>query len=187
MSKLGPLFTCGGAVLAAALVLSFQGCRPEVPAAPPPPAAVLVPPLHDAEAGEELVLCSPDGSYEQVFRVVSASDLEVEVEYTEYRNGEPVPGKKTNYRWHRNGFAIPEGMVVRRIDREEITLDHMEGSPTLNCWRLHLYSRSGNRVYWFSEKFPVQGWVKIARLTDKGRLEEELGFFVTRSRFPGTR
>ncbi len=180
----------GGGVAAAFTILVFvlltagPSCsKPAVQLPPPPPPPILIPPLHDAQAGEQLVLSN--GVIDQIYRVVSASDGEVEVEITTRRDDMPVeeraPYKVT---LNRNSWGIKADhngapTVNRRFVRD--TLD--AGGKTFPCWRVDVFSRKGNFVYWLTDALPVHGIVKIARVV-KNRIEDEQAFVYKRHTFP---
>ena len=145
----------------AALAIGTAGC-PARPAAPPPlAAAVLVPPLHDAEPGEELRMRR--GNEEWTWRVTSTTDTEVEADFTVRRDGEPV-GPPKSQRWTRNGFGIPDEFVIREARRDRIEV----GGRTWDCWMLRVHSRTGIRYYWISDALPAHGVLRIA-VEDRGR------------------
>src|SRR5688500_4642344 len=142
----------GLSVVVAAL-LAWASCR-EAPVPPPPvPPAVLLPPLHDAVAGEELWMRR--GREDWLWRVVSATDDALEVHYFRYLEGAPI-GDPTRLVWPRNGFGVGEGMVIRRFERDRIEV----AGRTWECWRIHAHHRNGIRYYWVSDELEVNGVLK---------------------------
>jgi hypothetical protein len=157
-----PVLAAAVAVVAA--LAAAPGC-PRAPAGPPPAVApaVLVPPLHDAAAGEELRLRR--GTEDYVWRVVSTTDEEVEVESTVFRDG-VVSQPPVRIRFDRNGWGIPRDPhhVIREIRR-----DHVEaGGRGWDCWMLRVHSRTSVRYYWITDELPVHGVVRIA-IDDRGK------------------
>ena len=142
-------------------------CKDPPPPLPPPPVRSLIPPLHDAQVGEWLRLEA--GVVAEVYRVVGASDYEVQVEVTRYKNGEPS-SSPTTQTWHRNDFGLPANCVVRQIDPDVITV----GGVRYDCWRLSIFSHEpgvSQRSYWVCEKIPVQGLLEAA-IVQKGEVDD---------------
>jgi len=152
----------------ASLALALHGCREEpLPAPPPPPPAVLVPPLHDAQEGEELVMRGAFGET-WIWRVRSTTDETVEVEFVAHPV-DPADGVRTKTLvWHRNGFGLDEAMVIRRIARDRIEV----AGRSWDCWRVHGHSRQGQRFFWVTDELPVHGTLKMAVANEKGAPEE---------------
>lgn len=134
------------------------GCRDVPP--PPPPApmpALLIPPLHDAEPGEELRMRR--GYEEWIWRVASATDEEIEIDCRKTLNGTPI-GTPETQRWSRNGFGLPKGCVIREVRRDRIEVAGKEWT----CWLIRAVSReNGAFWYWISEELPVSGFLRIAK------------------------
>jgi len=153
-----------GLVVAASIgtVLGLSGCTKS--AVPPDRLSLpgLVPPLNDAQVGEELVLRR--GSSEWRYSVTDAGDAFVVVEVLQYENGEPT-AKPERYRWHRNGFGMPEDAVIRKIERGRLDSD----GEAWDCWVLHVYTRERGRFYyWVSDEAAVHGVVKMAKVEEAG-------------------
>jgi hypothetical protein len=154
-------------VVLVAVALAAASCRKDPPPPPPAPFPSLIPPLHDAQVGEWLRLEA--GVDAEVYRVVGASDYEVQVEVMRYHNGEPSssPAVQT---WSRNGFGLPANSVIRQIDRDAIDV----GGVRYDCWRLSIFTREAGapqRSYWVSETIPVQGLLKAA-IVQKGEADD---------------
>lgn len=150
------------AAASAGLLVLASGCRESEPLPVAVQPAVLIPPLHDAQTGEQLRMHR--GDEEWVWRVVSASDEEVSVDFFVYRGGVVVEGRTDHLRWMRNSFGIPEGFVIREIRRDRIDV----GGTSYDCWRLKAYAREGARYYWITDSLPVSGFLRIA-LEERGK------------------
>ena len=137
------------------------GCRKEVPPPPPPPPAILIPPLHDAVVGEELRLRR--GTEDWVWRVASATDNELGIDFFVYRDGAPT-GPPEALRWPRNGFGMPPDFVIREISRDRVVV----ADRSWDCWRVRAFARDGARWYWITDELPVHGVIRMA-LDDRGR------------------
>ncbi len=167
MRSSAPLVAVAAVVAFAAGFVSAWWGRPSAPPPlPPPPQPTLIPPLHDAQVGEWIRLEA--GVDAEVYRVVGATDYEVQVEVTSYHNGEPSPPiQKT---WHRNGFGLPPNCVVREIDPEVLEV----GGTKYDCWRLSIFSREPGKaqlLYWICDKIPVHGLLEAA-VVQKGAADE---------------
>ena len=150
---------------AAAVALLAKGCGPPPPSTVAAPPAVLVPPLHDAQVGEELRMRR--GAEEWLWRVVSATDDEVAVDFFITRGGIVDESGTEHLRWRRNSFGIPdgpEGYVIREIRRDRIDV----GGRSHDCWRIKAYARDAVRYYWITDALNVSGFLRIA-LDDRGR------------------
>lgn len=151
----------GALVLLAAFA---AGCG-ETPVVAPPdagPAALFVPPLRDAAVGEELMVRR--GATAWKWRVASTDEQFVGVEVQEYVDDVPQ-GPLQAYRWHRNGFGLPEEFVVQEIARDHIQV----GAGTYDCWRLTVRGAKALRWYWVTDQVPVHGLLRIAvDLNNKG-------------------
>jgi hypothetical protein len=145
--------------------LVLAGCPS--PAAPPPaPVAqpTLVPPLASTKVGEWIRLES--GHDAIVYKIVGVADYDVKVEATTYHNDQPT-GAPHVETWSRNHFGLPVESVIRAIDRDRIEV----AGQMRDCWRFYLVAREGERFYWISDEFPVNGLVKMAGL-QKGQTDE---------------
>lgn len=151
---------CGGVLLAPLLACSL-GCGQKIEPPAPPPPAVLIPPLHDTELGEQLIL--KRGLEEHVYTVVQAGDASVEVEVQKYQDGE-LHGPPRSVTWSRNGFGMPDGTVIRRIERARTDV----AGKTWDCWLVHVHSRKGQFYAYISEDAPVHGVLQMMR-TDGGK------------------
>lgn len=142
---------------ASAAGLGLGGCdrTPAVVVAEPGPLAVFVPPLRDAEVGEELMLRR--GATAWRWRIASADGQYVAVEVQEYTNDLPV-GPLQSYRWNRNGFGLPDEFVVQEIARDRIEV----AGASWDCWRLTVRSGQTTRWYWLTDVLPVHGVLRIA-------------------------
>jgi hypothetical protein len=143
------------------VAVATTGC----PQAPPPVAplapALLIPPLQDAEAGEELRLRR--GNEDWIWRVASTTETEVLVDFRIVRGGVPAgPVKQTS--WPRNGFGLPPGFVVSEIRRDRIEA----AGRTWDCWWLRARSAEGGRSYWITDELPAHGVIRMA-VEEKGR------------------
>jgi hypothetical protein len=133
------------------------------------------PPLNDATIGEELVLSR--GATEWRYTVIEAGDTHVKVEVMRYVDGTP-DGKPERFRWHRNGFGVPDDAVIRRIERGRIDA----GGRAWSCWILHVFTRDrGNYYYWLSDEVGVHGIVKIAKSADEGIDDRHALYWTTDS------
>ena len=145
-------------------VLTVAGCRDRPSPPPPGPAvvaagAVLEPPLHDAAVGEELVLRR--GEQEWLYRVAQAKDTEGVVEVVTYEAGIPQ-ARPQLFRWHRNGFGMPDDVVVRGIEPTRLVVD----GRSVACWLLRAYSPRGQFAYWIDPAAPVHGVLRMAAVED---------------------
>lgn len=168
---------CAAAILSALLLTA---CEPEYAPPPPPPAAMaLIPPLHDAEPGEMLRL-RRGGAQVNQYRVVSVTDLAVEVETIRYdERGEPM-GPATTESWSRNGWGLPPGGVIRAFEQETVVI----AKRSYACWRIdYVLPDAGKFYYWIDSSLPVNGLVRVARDTD-GKPELENAFVHEYSEFP---
>ncbi len=158
-----------GTLLGGALALGASCDGDEAPRRTRTPALrALVPPLHDAKAGEWLRL--EVGADALEYRIVGADDLTVHVEIVQYRDDVPV-GPPFKEVWSRNNFGLPvdpaEG-VVRRYEPDHI----VAAGRSWDCWRLHVHSRQGVRYYWVTDELPVHGVIKYAGVSAKGEVQE---------------
>jgi hypothetical protein len=149
------------ASLLASAALANTACRRDPPPPPPPAPAIFVPPLHDAQPGEELRLRR--GNEEWVWHVASATHEEVEVDFRVMRDGVAV-GPPEPMRWPRNGFGLPRGFVVREIRRDRIEV----GGRSWECWLVRAQTENSGMWYWVSEEAPVHGVLRMA-VDDRGR------------------
>jgi len=149
-------------LVAGGAVVGLATCRPGGGGgnAPAAPSATLVVPLNDAVVGEEVRLRR--GRSIWTWRVSHSTDDAVQVEFVETTEGggpagvSPPPAQ--SHVWPRNGFGLPEGLVVRRIDRDRIEV----AGRWWDCWRLQCHSRAGTRFYWITDEVPVHGVLRIA-------------------------
>lgn len=141
----------------AAVLPGLGGCdrAPAVVAAAPGPAAVFVPPLCDAQVGEELILRR--GATAWRWRIASADAQYVGVEVQEYTNDLPV-GPLQSYRWNRNGYGLPDEFVVQEIARDRVEV----AGASWDCWRMTVRSGQTTRWYWVTDVLPVHGVLRIA-------------------------
>lgn len=146
----------------ASLVLaSLTGCPAAPPPAPPMAPARFVPPLVDAEPGEELRLRRGDEDW--IWRVASTSEVEVLVEFRKVRGGEPTePARSLSM--HRNNLGLPEGFMVLEMRRDRIEA----AGRSWDCWRVRARAGDSVRSYWISEELPVHGVIRIA-VEERGR------------------
>jgi hypothetical protein len=143
-------------------LVCFLALRPSATSALPPPApAIFVPPLFDAEPGEELRLRR--GNEDWIWRIVSATDTELQVDYRIVRAGEPA-GPVKPMTWPRNNLGLPEGFVVFDMRRDRIEA----AGRTWECWLVRAKAEEGVRCYWITEELPVHGVIRIAR-EERGR------------------
>ncbi len=152
-------WTLLGIPLLLAAVVVPTGCSD-----PPPPAvaprATFVPPLQDAQEGEQLILAR--GEQEWRYTIIGAADTTVEVELVRYSEGVPLD-RPERFTWHRNSFGVPDDAVVRAIQPKVL---HQDGQRW-DCWLLHVYTRDrGVFYYWLSDDVSAQGWLKIAQAKD---------------------
>lgn len=147
------------------LALALTGCPdPPAPAAPvAPPLPTLVPPLNDAQVGEWVRIGV--GKASEVVKVVDASDFQVKVQIIRYVDDEPQ--SPVFEVWPRNSFGVPADGVIRAIDRDWIDVT----GKRYECWRLAVYGRQRQMVYWVSEEIPVHGILKVAAL-NKGEIDD---------------
>jgi hypothetical protein len=139
------------------------------PAAPPPPPSApplpaLVPPLANVKVGEWLRLES--GADAILYRVVDTGDYDVKVEATTYHDQQPTAAPHVET-WSRNLFGLPVESVIRSIDRDQIEV----AGKRVDCWRFYVVAREGERFYWISDEFPVNGLLKFAAL-HKGQVDD---------------
>jgi hypothetical protein len=158
--------SCAAAAAVAAALAAASCCKDPPPAPPPAPVRSLIPPLQGAKVDQWIRVQA--GVDAEVYRVVNATDYEVQVEVTRYKNDEPSP--PVTQTWHRNSFGLPPNCVVRRIDPDSIEV----GGVRYDCWRLSIFSHDpgvGERLYWVSEQIPVHGLLKAA-IVQKGGPDE---------------
>ncbi len=149
--------------IALLVVGGLSGCQK--PAVPPARAALpaFEPPLNDAVVGEELVL--KRGPTEWRYTVTEAGDVNVVVDVMRYEEGEPVGKSLERFRWHRNGFGVPDDAVVRKVERGRVDA----GGQTWDCWILHVDTKDRGRFYyWITNEVAGHGIVKIAKDADEG-------------------
>jgi hypothetical protein len=154
MQQAGIWAGVGAIALAGAIV--FASLRPQEETPPPPSVPSLVPPLCDAQVGEWERLEA--GALAEVYRVVEASEETVTIESVRYSEGTPV-GPPEPRVFGRNGFGLPQGYVVQRIDPDRIDV----GGTMRDCWRIAATSQTGARFWWISEAVPACGILKIAQ------------------------
>jgi hypothetical protein len=114
-----------------------------------------VPPLCDAEVGEEIVLRRGNTSWR--WRIVSVDAALVAVEVQEYVDDAPR-GPLQALRWNRNGFGLPDEFVVRSIARDRIEV----AGQFWDCWRIAVAAGPALRWYWVTDALPVHGVLRIA-------------------------
>jgi hypothetical protein len=149
-------------VAALGTVASVAGCSKTAVAPEGVALPGLVPPLNDVAIGEQLVLRR--GPAEWRYTVTEAGDTHVVVEVLKYLDGEPE-GSPERFRWHRNGFGVPDDAIIRKIERGRIDA----GDETWDCWVLHVYTRDRGRFYyWITDEAGVNGVVKIAKSSNEG-------------------
>lgn len=155
-----------------ALALVLAGCPSPPPQTPPVVTTLptLVPPLQDARAGEWVRFGV--GKTSEVDKVIEAGDFEVKVQIIRYVNDEPQ--SPVVQVWPRNTFGVPPDGVIRAIDRDRITV---AGKPH-DCWRIAVYGRQRQMVYWVAEDIPVHGLLKVAAL-NKGEIDETNAMTLT--------
>lgn len=147
------------------LAISLTSCREEAEPPPPLAPAILVPPLHDAVAGEELRLRrgAGPGAEDWIWRIASVSDTEVEVEFRRMQGGAPL-GPPENMRWPRNQFGVKDDYVVHECRRDRIEA----GGRTWDCWLVRAGSRTEALWYWITDELPVHGVIRMAK-DDRGK------------------
>jgi hypothetical protein len=151
-----------GVLSGAAAVLPSSCADDAPPDEPAAPRTFLEPPLHDAEAGEELRMVR--GREEWLWRVVSTTDEDVSVDFFVRVDGQLDERRTEHLRWPRNGFGLPEGFTLREARPDRIDV----GGRARDCWRLRAHSREGVRLYWISAELPVAGFLRIA-VEDRGK------------------
>ena len=136
---------------------ALPGCPADPAGAPSGPApAVLIPPLHDAEAGEELRLRR--GAEDWVWRITSTTTAAIEVEFTVRRtDGLPSPAP-SRLVWARNAFGVPPEFIVRMVRRDRISV----GGRDWDCWAIRAHSESEIRYWWVTDELPCHGVLRMA-------------------------
>ena len=146
---------------AASLVPAIGACNDPVAPPPAPPPAIFVPPLHDAEVGEELRLRR--GTEDWIWRVASVSPTEIEVDFRRMLDGAPY-GEPASFRWSRNQFGVKDDYVVRELRRDRIEA----AGRTWDCWLVRAGSTTEAIWYWVTDELPVQGEIGMAK-DDQGK------------------
>ncbi|MCE9636541.1 MAG: hypothetical protein K8T90_12625 [Planctomycetes bacterium] len=145
-----------GAIVLPLFASLLASCRHDVEPPPPPAPAILVPPLHDAVAGEELRLRR--GNEDWIWRIASVSDTELEVEFRRMQGGAPL-GQTDILRWPRNQFGIKDDYVVHECRRDRIEA----AGRTWDCWLVRAGSKTEAIWYWVTDELPVHGVIRMAK------------------------